>query len=270
MFSFAVSPIEPNERKRVEVSYGQWLPREANTIEFSAPVTKPGRRDHPDGLGRARSSQHHVADTRHRRPAPRLRALRRPLSPRRRVGGRAGRLRYEIVDQPRGRSPASCTGTRGKTATSRSASRRPRCPRTAIAPKDVTLVIDRSGSMAGETIRQARAACVDIMRRLRAADRLNVIAVRPSRREAVQRAAAATEAVRNQAIEFVELMDDGGGTNLAAALERGAGQPAPSRRPPARRPVLHRRPSERASGARSGRRRTKTTCACSPSASARR
>ena len=29
--------------------------------------------------------------------------------------------------------------------------------------------------MAGEMIRQARAACVDIMRRLRAADRLNVI-----------------------------------------------------------------------------------------------
>ena len=36
-------------------------------------------------------------------------------------------------------------------------------------------MIDRSGSMAGEAIRQARAACVDIVKRLRADDRLNVI-----------------------------------------------------------------------------------------------
>ena len=34
----------------------------------------------------------------------------------------------------------------------------PEMARTAIAPKDVTLVIDRSGSMAGEPIAQARAA----------------------------------------------------------------------------------------------------------------
>ena len=41
VFSFAVSPIEPGERKRVEVSYGQWLPRGTPTVECHAPVTRP-------------------------------------------------------------------------------------------------------------------------------------------------------------------------------------------------------------------------------------
>ena len=67
-------------------------------------------------------------------------------------------------------------------------------------------------------IRQARAACVDIMRRLRAADRLNVIVFDHRVEKLYSEPQPLTESVRNQAIEFVELMDDGGGTNLAAAL----------------------------------------------------
>src|SRR4029079_14479881 len=41
VFSFAVSPIEPGERKRVEVSYGQWLPRHVSTAELRAPGHRP-------------------------------------------------------------------------------------------------------------------------------------------------------------------------------------------------------------------------------------
>ena len=41
VFSFAVSPIEPGERKRVEVNYGQWLARHVSTVETGTPITRP-------------------------------------------------------------------------------------------------------------------------------------------------------------------------------------------------------------------------------------
>src|SRR5215471_19365487 len=41
VFSFAVSPIEPGERKRVEISYSEWLPRQGAGVEYRAPVSRP-------------------------------------------------------------------------------------------------------------------------------------------------------------------------------------------------------------------------------------
>src|SRR5215471_15147660 len=40
VFSFAVSPIEPGERKRVELSYSEWLSRQGPLVEYRAPVTR--------------------------------------------------------------------------------------------------------------------------------------------------------------------------------------------------------------------------------------
>ena len=61
VFSFAVSPIEPGERKRVEVNYGQWLARHVSHGGAARADHPPGQRHHRDDLGRARAARDRVA-----------------------------------------------------------------------------------------------------------------------------------------------------------------------------------------------------------------
>ena len=97
--------------------------------------------------------------------------------------------------------------------------------------KDVTLVIDRSGSMMGEAIRQARAACIDIVKRLRSDDRLNILLFDHTVEKLFAEPRPVTEAIRRQAIEYLEMMDDGGATDLALALEQAMATQASGNRP---------------------------------------
>ena len=120
----------------------------------------------------------------------------------------------------------------------------PELPASATMAKDVTLVIDRSGSMAGEAIRQARAACIDIVKRLRSDDHLNILLFDHSVEKLFAEPRPVTEAIRRQAIEYLEMMDDGGATDLAGALEQALASQS-ERQPTARHPVLHRRPIRR-------------------------
>jgi Ca-activated chloride channel family protein len=102
----------------------------------------------------------------------------------------------------------------------------PELPASATMAKDVTLVIDRSGSMMGELIRQARAACIDIVKRLRSDDRLNILLFDHQVEKLFEQPKPVTEAIRRQAIEYLEMMDEGGATDLALALEQAMGAQA--------------------------------------------
>ena len=174
VFSFAVSPIEPGERKRVEVSYGQWLSRHVVDRRAARAGDPPGQRRHRDDLGRARAARDLVADARGGRAAPEQRALPGALA----QGEGATRRSWCCAT----RSPTSRWTPAGYAHHDKDQDTyftltlaAPELPASATMAKDVTLVIDRSGSMAGEAIRQARAACIDIVKRLRSDDHLNII-----------------------------------------------------------------------------------------------
>jgi Ca-activated chloride channel family protein len=87
-----------------------------------------------------------------------------------------------------------------------------------VSGKDVTVVIDRSGSMSGAPLEQACAGAELVVRRLRRGDRVNVIAFD----HAVDPLFAAPQPVasaRDGALQFIRRIRAGGGTNIAAALE---------------------------------------------------
>src|SRR5204862_2376204 len=88
-----------------------------------------------------------------------------------------------------------------------------------IAAKDVTIVIDRSGSMSGEAMDNARTAAANMIKRLDARDRINVI----SFSDEVDPLFAAPQTLdaetRERAVSFAERLRPGGGTDIALALK---------------------------------------------------
>jgi Ca-activated chloride channel family protein len=229
VFSFRVSPIEPGERKRVEITYGQWLPRQAAAIELRVPVARLDAQitvTINDGRPlRGISSPTHALEVQRLSSGQYLIRAHKALG-----APTALVLRYDVADKPW--SVASYLhrdkGQDGFFALTLAA---PDLPRSASSPEDVTLVIDRSGSMAGEMLSQARAACVDIVKRLRPTDRVNVMLFDHHVEQLYPEPRALTDAVRTQAVEYIELLEDGGGTDLAGALEAALAAQADGDRP---------------------------------------
>ncbi len=92
--------------------------------------------------------------------------------------------------------------------------------RRAVTPRDVTFVLDVSGSMSGRKIEQARAAGRQLLATLRPGDRFRMIDfssdVRTFRDDYVF---ATSENVR-LAGQYLDELDASGGTNIAGALDR--------------------------------------------------
>lgn len=84
--------------------------------------------------------------------------------------------------------------------------------------KNVVLVLDRSGSMRGEKIDQARSAARRVIERLRRRDRFNVITYDSKVETFRSDLSGADKATRNDAVEYVDSMLAGGSTNIDGAL----------------------------------------------------
>ncbi|MBS3821554.1 MAG: VWA domain-containing protein, partial [Phycisphaerae bacterium] len=93
-----------------------------------------------------------------------------------------------------------------------------------IAPKDVVIAVDHSGSMSGETMRQARQAVNHVLAHLNAKDRFNVIAYSDSVRPLFDGLVEASEANVTRACEDVDRIASSGGTAIYDALQAALGQ----------------------------------------------
>ena len=89
-----------------------------------------------------------------------------------------------------------------------------------IMPRDLTLVVDVSGSMSGGKMEQAKAALTQALGSLRRNDRFRLIAFSSAVTEFAAGYSAADPATVRQAREFVDGLEARGGTNIAGALER--------------------------------------------------
>lgn len=87
-----------------------------------------------------------------------------------------------------------------------------------VPSRDLILVLDKSGSMGGEAIRQAKAATLKALDRLRPQDRLNLIAFDGEAYPLFSAAQPARPDRLAEARAFVNRLEAGGGTEMSKAL----------------------------------------------------
>lgn len=90
---------------------------------------------------------------------------------------------------------------------------------TGTLPRDVVFILDTSGSMAGSSMEQAKAALARAVGQLSEADRFNVIEFNSDHSVLFKRLRGADEATRAEAVRWVQQLEAGGGTEMLPALE---------------------------------------------------
>ncbi len=212
-FGFKVFPIAPGEAKRVQVEHAAWLHRRGHRVTYRAPLGSRRAsvvveiRD-SRGVGAVRSATHRLHVERTSEDRVRLRA----------TGGSGSELHveYEVV-----RAPALSVQMHrdeGQDGYFNLVFNPQLARTTSDTAKQVTLVIDRSGSMAGEAFAQAQRAAAQIVERLGPSDSVNVIWFDDDIDTLFTRPRVATRETRRQALSFIRDMGLGGGTNIARAL----------------------------------------------------
>ncbi len=88
-----------------------------------------------------------------------------------------------------------------------------------VVPRDLSLVVDVSGSMSGDKLSQAKQALTQALGTLRPADRFRLVAFSSSIRHFREGFTPATAANLAQARRFVTNLTATGGTNIAGALD---------------------------------------------------
>ncbi|HUL82182.1 MAG TPA: VIT domain-containing protein, partial [Gammaproteobacteria bacterium] len=94
-------------------------------------------------------------------------------------------------------------------------------------PRELICVVDTSGSMAGQSIEQAKAALTDALDRLSPADRFNVIQFNSWTSQLFPDSVPATADARAKALKWVSSLAANGGTEMEPALRAALEHPAP-------------------------------------------
>jgi Ca-activated chloride channel family protein len=97
-------------------------------------------------------------------------------------------------------------------------------------PRDLTFVIDTSGSMAGPSIEQAKSALATALTKLTTQDRFNVIQFNNTVRSLFSAPQPVTTAAMRKAIRYVEGLSADGGTEMLPALRQALKSPQDSTR----------------------------------------
>jgi Ca-activated chloride channel homolog len=219
-FSFHVFPIEPGENKRVEVTTSQWLPRSGGPIEYRVRLGRPDAsvvltvRD-ARGVKGLESPSHDLRTARGADGSWIATAFKAKTAT-------ADELvvHYETDDAPLVLRTAIHHDPGQPAFFMATLAAPPEPPGKVRGGNDVTLVLDRSGSMEGPSIESARAAAKAIVQRLLSTDRVNVIAFDDGVDSLYATPQLLTDAVRRESVEYIGRIEAGGGTDIAKALAR--------------------------------------------------
>jgi Ca-activated chloride channel homolog len=240
LFQTSVFPIPAHAKRTVEIRYSQLLRKNGGLVDFLLPLGTLKHTDHAiqslnvafrletaEPIKTIYSPTHSVtferADERHATCKLSLSNVQSPDDLRILCGTHAGAVGMSLVSfRPKDSEDGYFMLL---------ASPELKAAQTAAAPKTIVIVIDRSGSMSGEKIAQAREAVKFLIHQLKPADTFNIIAydseVEAFRPE-LQRVKPETT---NAALSFAEGINAGGGTNINAALTTALGMLVDPQRP---------------------------------------
>jgi len=228
LFRTSVFPIPPGADRKVTMRYTQLCKRDRDVVAFSYPLgtqkftSKPIQRLKVSASIQSREAiksvycpSDDVAIQRFGDREVRVSLERRDVLP-----SNDFRLVYTLADGALGASVLSVRPTDSEDGYFLVlASPEVKPPDTKSLPKTVVFVIDRSGSMAGKKIEQARKTLKSVLNNLRDEDLFNIV-VYDDRAESfkpeLQRYGSG---VRDEAERFVDNIREGGSTNIDSALK---------------------------------------------------
>jgi Ca-activated chloride channel family protein len=232
VFKMRVFPIEPRSRKRIKISYHEVLEKSNGAVSYFYPLGTE------KFSARAIPEVSIVVDIRSDSPLASIHSPTHALEVSRPARGRAT-VRYSSRDVlPDSDFRLFFTPASGPLGFSLLAFRRAGQDGTfflsvspafandnaEVAAKDITFVVDTSGSMAGRAIEQARRAMAYCLDRLNRNDRFNLIRFSTEAEPLFPELVPATEAHRGRAREFVAGWQAAGGTNCEEALKSALGE----------------------------------------------
>lgn len=217
-FAFRVFPIEPNEQKRVQVSTSHWLERRGSAIEFRARVASAHAQvtfDVNDARG-----VNAITSTTHDLAVQRISATESRVTV---TGSKTPNPVELALDYTPTAAPLELATMvhhdAGHEVYFTTSLATPPAPQTEHVANDITIVIDRSGSMTGDSIANARAAAVAILDKLSPDDSVNVIAFDDKVEHLYSEPHAVTDGVKSEVKKYVATIDARGGTDIALALK---------------------------------------------------
>ena len=215
VFSFEVFPIEPREAKRVEIRWSKWLERHAQTVHYRAPVASRTA----EIVLTIEGPVEHLASTTHQLHVEPVPGGLRVRADHGEAGG-AFDLTWDVAEPawtPDAYVQAARAPDEGWFALALAA---PQLPAAEAAAKDLTIVIDRSGSMqTADKMLYAKRAAAAMIGLLGADDRVNVISFDDEVDPLYHAPHVASPATRDEAIAFIDRLHPGGGTDIALALQ---------------------------------------------------
>jgi Ca-activated chloride channel family protein len=228
----SVFPIPPHEDRKVTLRYTRLLPRERDVVEFSYPfatqkfTTKPIQRlaldvriESKEPIKSIYSPSHDVEFHRSGDHGASVKLVQHDCVP-----TSDFRLVYTLAEGRLGASVLSYRPSEGEDGyLILLASPDVEKPDEKPEPKCVIFVLDRSGSMSGKKIEQAKGALKFVLENLREEDTFNIVVYDDRVETFKPELQRYDEHSRKEAIRFVENIFPGGSTNIDEALETALG-----------------------------------------------
>jgi Ca-activated chloride channel family protein len=232
LFRTSVFPIPPGADRKVTLRYTQLLRRDRDVVEFTYPfgtqkfTAKPIQRlsltmsiDSRDPIKSLYSPSHDVEIRRSGDYQANIRLVQHDITP-----TTDFRLVYTLSDGALGASVLSYRPSESDDGYFLLlASPKVRPPDARPQPKTVVFVLDRSGSMSGKKIEQARNALKFVLDNLRDDDLFNIVAYDDRVETYKPELQRYSRDARSEAVRFVENIQPGGSTNIDGALRTALG-----------------------------------------------